>query len=120
MTIDENGQVGIGTTNPSSILTINSTDPILQLRSDDVDKGFLQLVGADIKLGTNINNDYGRTIFRNNGTDRMVINYDGKVGIGTMFPYQTLALNATTPSLGLNIGESLYGSVSVDLSLIHI
>jgi len=86
----------------------------LQLRSDDVDKGFLQLVGADIKLGTNINNDYGRTIFRNNGTDRMVINYDGKVGIGTMFPYQTLALNATTPSLGLNIGESLYGSVSVD------
>jgi len=114
MTIDENGQVGIGTTNPSSILTINSTDPILQLRSDDVDKGFLQLVGADIKLGTNINNDYGRTIFRNNGTDRMVINYDGKVGIGTMFPFQTLSLNATTPSLGLSIGESLYGSISVD------
>lgn len=112
--IDENGLVGIGTNSSSSILTINATDPILQLRNDEVDKGFLQLVGSDIKLGTNSSNDYGRTIFRNNGTDRMVVNYDGKVGIGTMFPYQTLTLNATTPALGLSIGESLYGSVSVD------
>jgi len=114
MTINENGQVGIGTTNPSSILSINSTDPIVQLKNDDVDKAFLQLVGSDFKMGTNSSNDYGRTIFRNNGIDRMVVNYDGKVGIGTMFPYQTLTLNATTPSLGLSIGESLYGSVSVD------
>ena len=31
-----------------------------------------------------------------------------------MFPFQTLSLNETTPSLGLSIGESLYGSISVD------
>jgi hypothetical protein len=114
MTIDETGQVGIGTTSPSSILSINSTDPIVQLKNDNVDKAFLQLVGSDFKLGTNSTNDYGRTIFRNNGIDRMVVNYDGKVGIGTLFPYQTLTLNATSPSLGLSIGESLYGSVSVE------
>lgn len=114
MTINENGQVGIGTTTPTSVLSINSTDPIVQLKNDDVDKAFLQLVGSDFKLGTNSSNDYGRTIFRNNGIDRMVVNYDGKVGIGTAFPYQTLTLNATTPSLGFSIGESSYGSVSVD------
>ena len=33
MTIDENGQVGIGTTNRTSILSINSTDPIVQLKN---------------------------------------------------------------------------------------
>ena len=59
MTIDENGLVGIGTTNPTSILSINSTDPIVQLKNAGVDKGFVQLVNDDIKIGTNIYNDNG-------------------------------------------------------------
>lgn len=114
MTIDENGLVGIGTTNPTQALTVNGTDPLLQMRNDNIDKGFLQLLGSDMKVGTNSTNEYGRLIFRTSGHDRMVVNYDGRVGLGTLFPYQSLSINATNPTLGLNIGETLYGSVSID------
>lgn len=83
MTIDPNGLVGIGTTTPSSLLTLNAVDPILQLRNNNVDKGFLQLVGDDIKIGTNISNDFGNFIIRTNGADRLSVSSNGNVRIGT-------------------------------------
>ncbi len=83
MTIDNNGQVGIGTSSPSSLLTLNGTDPILQIRNSNVDKGFLQLVGDDMKIGTNVSNDFGKFTIRTNGGDRLFVNHDGKVGINT-------------------------------------
>jgi hypothetical protein len=99
MTIDENGyiavagsmgiganttiagNVGIGTTNTSSELTINGVDPTLQLKNDNVDKGFVQLVDDDIRIGTNLTNDLGMFIVRTNGSDRMSVNGEGKVTI---------------------------------------
>jgi hypothetical protein len=77
MLVDENGSVGIGTSTPSSILTINSTNPILQLRNDNVDKGFVQLVNDDIKIGTNISNTTGKFVVRTKGVDRFSIDEDG-------------------------------------------
>ncbi len=82
MTIDENGQVGIGTTTPSSELTINGNDPILQLRNGNIDKGFVQLVDDDIKVGTNLSNTTGRFIVRTNGTDRFMVNHVGNATLG--------------------------------------
>jgi hypothetical protein len=114
MLIDENGKVGIGTNTPSSVLTINGSEPILQLRNEDVDKGFIQLVGSNLKIGTNSANTYGQTYIRGGGEDRMTVSYWGTVGIGTDWPYQTLSMNATEPSLGFNVSESLYGSIRVD------
>ena len=84
MTIDENGLVGIGTTNPTSILSINSTDPIVQLKNAGVDKGFVQLVNDDIKIGTNIDNDNGKFIVRTNGTDRLTVNNKGQMGLNVI------------------------------------
>ncbi len=81
MLIDENGNVGIGTTTPSSILTVNATDPILQIKNANVDKGFIQLVGDDIKIGTNLSNTYGSFIARTKGQDRFIVNYKGQIGI---------------------------------------
>ncbi|NOT50821.1 MAG: hypothetical protein HOP10_06055 [Chitinophagaceae bacterium] len=111
MTIDETGRIGIGTASPSSILTINATDPILQLKNDDADKGFVQLVDSDIKIGTNSSNTYGKFFVRTSGSDRLVVNYDGNVGIGTSFPYQTLSLDDSNPELGFNVSSSLYASI---------
>jgi hypothetical protein len=48
------GNIGIGTSDPSSLLTINGNDPVLQLRNSEVDKGFMQLTGNDMKIGTSI------------------------------------------------------------------
>jgi len=82
LTIDENGQVGIGTTSPSSELTINGSDPILQLRNANVDKGFVQLVNDDIRIGTNLSNETGKFIVRTNGDDRFSINHLGNATLG--------------------------------------
>lgn len=114
MLIDENGKVGIGTTTPSTVLTVNGTDPILQLRNDNVDKGFVQLVGSDIKVGTNANNDYGNLYFRTNGADRMMVNYYGNVGIGTNWAYYTMSLNATEPAVGFSVSDQQYALIKVD------
>jgi hypothetical protein len=79
--VNENGLVGIGTSNPSSTLTINGTDPIVQLRNGDVDKGFIQLVNDNIRIGTNVSNDFGSFVVRTNGTDRLFVNYKGQMGL---------------------------------------
>lgn len=114
VTIDETGRVGIGTTTPTSVLTVNGTNPILQIRNDDVDKGFIQLSGDDIKIGTNISNVGGRFFIRTNGADRMVLDNNGKVGIGTTSPFYPLVINATNPAISLNIAEARYGFIGVD------
>jgi len=111
MTIDENGQVGIGTTNPTSILSINSTDPIVQLKNAGIDKGFIQLVNNDIKIGTNIDNDNGKFIVRTNGVDRFSIDNTGTGTFGTTNSGGTLIMNGTTSGLILQSGNALEGVV---------
>lgn len=83
LTIDENGQVGIGTTTPTSILSVNAVNPIVQLKNAGVDKGFIQLVDDDLKVGTNLGNTTGKFIVRTKGVDRLTVSDNGKVGIGT-------------------------------------
>jgi hypothetical protein len=84
MMIDDNGLVGIGTTTPSSILTINSSNPILQMRNNNVDKGYIQIVNDDLKIGTNLTNDLGRFIVRTDGSDRLFINNKGQMGLNVV------------------------------------
>jgi len=101
MTIDENGQVGIGTTNPTSILSINSTDPIVQLKNAGVDKGFIQLVNDDIRIGTNINNSNGKFIVRTAGVDRFSIDDNGTGIFGSSSSDGAIIMNGP-------VGSSIY------------
>ena len=104
--IDANGQVGIGTSTPSSTLTINGTDPILQLRNGDVDKGFVQLVNDNIRIGTNVTNDFGSFVVRTNGSDRMFVNHKGQMGVNVI----PSDLRST-----LSVGEDANGNIGVEL-----
>ncbi len=106
MTIDENGLVGIGTTSPSSALTINGTDPILQMRNGNVDKGFIQLVNDHLRIGTNVSNDFGSFIVRTNGSDRMYVNHKGQVGVNVV---------PADFNTSLSVGEDANGNVGVEL-----
>lgn len=115
MLIDENGQVGIGTSNPTSILSINSNDPIVQLKNNTVDKGFVQLVGDDIKIGTNLSNDFGRFIIRTNGSDRVTVDNTGRVGIGKVASYP-LDVNGTARFSGDLIADGDGSSSAYTLS----
>lgn len=101
LAIDKDGLVGIGTTSPSTILTINGNEPILQMRNDDVNKGFVQLVGDDIKIGTNSSNDLGKFLVRTNGVDRFSIDHNGNAILGSSSEGGDLVLNGSSSKLEL-------------------
>ncbi len=96
------GDAGIGVTTPEQRLHVRSANssegilleainPILQLRQSNTpltgytDKGFIQLNGEDIRLGTNSSNNSGKLVIRTNGSDRMWVDSAGNVTIGTAY-----------------------------------
>lgn len=102
LTINTNGNVGIGTYTPTSILTINASNPIIQLQHDGENKGFLQISGSnDVKIGTNLENDLGHFFIRTNGSDRVIVNNIGNMGIGT-----------ASPTVKLQVGTNGDGTVA--------
>jgi hypothetical protein len=64
-------------------LTVNNTTATLQLKSSSVNKGFLQLSGDNVRMGTNSGNTTGNLVIRMNGTDRVFVDEVGRMGIGT-------------------------------------
>lgn len=100
MRLNEDGFLGIGTDNPLGMLHIdlsNSTsenamiinddnDPILYFQRNNTNRGFLQQLGNDFKIGTTIDNNTGNFIIRTNGADRAWFSSNGRLGIGTANP----------------------------------
>lgn len=62
-------------------LNIDNTSAILQLKSGAVNKGFVQLSGDNVRLGTNSGNATGNVIVRMNGSDKIVINPAGDINL---------------------------------------
>ncbi len=80
MVVLKNGRTGLGTNEPEKRLHIlgnvilnNTPSPTLQLQSVGVEKGFVQLFGNNLRLGTYAENDLGNVTFRLNGDDRFII-----------------------------------------------
>jgi len=113
MLIDENGNVGIGTASPSSVLTVNGSNPIFQLRNSNIDKGFVQVSGDDLKIGTNATNSNGRFIVRTNGSDRFFIDDDGSTIIGNGIE-GGIILDADNPYIYIKSGGLTQGSLTFD------
>ena len=108
LTINTNGEVGIGTKNPLGQLSltnytgdnfvINDLDGIIQFNFPNplvsgsfAKKAFIQLSNNDdLRMGTNSGNNTGKLIFRTNSTDQVGIDQDGEVGIGTLTPIAKL------------------------------
>lgn len=122
VTIDNSGNVGIGTETPTSRLTISSgqfTSPALNIIGGGPNQGWLRLGNnADIKGGDDL---LGMT-FTVGANERMKIDTVGNVGIGTSSPGAKLDVagqgmfqGSTLPAYrGVNIGALNINNNTVD------
>ncbi len=95
ITMSPAGSLGIGDNNSTGRLVVdamnydydavvvNDQAPTIQLRSAGVNKGFLQLSGDNVRIGTNSSNNNGYFVIRNNGADRVFVSPTGNLHIPT-------------------------------------
>lgn len=67
-------------------LTINNSAGILEFAGGGTDKGFVQLSGDNLRIGTFSTNTEGKFVIRTGGADHVVVDNTGNVGVGTSAP----------------------------------
>lgn len=70
-----------GNINSNSSISINDASGILQFKNGDVNKGFFQISGDDVRLGTNSGNATGNVYIRMNGANRFQFTETGRMTI---------------------------------------
>ncbi|MGZ8544787.1 MAG: hypothetical protein ACXWV0_05795, partial [Flavisolibacter sp.] len=60
-------------------LVVHNSAAIVQLKAAGENKGYMQLSGNDLRIGTNVGNATGNVILRLNGNERMKILPDGTI-----------------------------------------
>lgn len=75
MVVLQNGNVGIGSNFPSDRLVLNNATggTTMSLQADGIEKGYVQLSGNNIRLGTFNSNGTGNVVLRSNGTDQFTL-----------------------------------------------
>ena len=127
--------IGINTAGPSerldvggnirsnSSMIIDNASAILQLRSATVNKGFVQLSGDNLRLGTNSGNSTGNLVIRMNGTDRLFVDEAGRLGIGVDTPTSRLHVGGdvnVTGDIPLSEGGSIKRPVTGSFNLLPV
>jgi len=126
MRIDSSGKVGIGETSPLGKLHVKTADSGVSsanANADDLivensDYTGISILGeneSNIHFGDNEDPDVGRIeyshssnhmVFRTNGSDKMLINSSGNVGIGTTSPATNLHIDGVSNYNGVEIKGS--------------
>lgn len=93
-------------------LLLNKSDGIIQFQSAGESKGFVQLSGNNLRIGTNLTNTDGSLIIRTQGANQVTINQEG------------LELTGNGKIVRTNTGDNnlipvCYGQVREDGSVIH-
>lgn len=108
LTINDAGNVGIGTTSPDSTLTINGTGSSqIRLRSNDGNRGFLYVDGTEFAFGTSTSIPLN---IQTNGSTKMTVTSSGNVGIGNTSPGGRLDIgDSGADNTGLRINNQTFG-----------
>ena len=101
MRIDNSGKVGIGSTTPSAVLSVNVSNaagntPALNINSAT---SSLLFVRSDGNVGINTTNPTQRFQVNDSATAAFVVTSAGQVGIGTTTPYYKLDVFSDTQSV---------------------
>ena len=97
------GNVGIGTSATGAKLTINDTDPGIQLRNNGLARSYLQVLNNDFRIGTYAINTTGKLRFSTQDLDRMIITETGNVAIGTSLINSKLQVNGDGSNAALRV-----------------
>jgi hypothetical protein len=83
--------------------------PTFQFRANNINLGFFQIAGDDLRIGTNSGNSIGRVVIRTGGADNIVISEvsgEARMGIRVTNPTEALHISGETyTSGGLEIGD---------------
>jgi len=116
MIITDSGLVGIGTSSPDNTLHVKSPGTThIKIESD---------AGSEAALKLKSGNEQSAYVwqpgntsdlrFYVGGADRMHIDNDGKIGIGTTNPGEILTLNATDPTIRFEEGGTFKATIGVN------
>jgi hypothetical protein len=101
MRIDSSGRVGIGTTSPSEKLTVEGNISASgTIQSDDITivdgTNDVNLYLANTSYGIQLDYSAGDIFFRTHGANRLTVDNDGNVGIGTTSPSTKLHIEGAS------------------------
>lgn len=91
-----------GNINSNTSISITDAAGILNFKNGSAEKGFVQLSGDDLRVGTFSSNVDGRLVIRTGGSDNVFVDNIGNVGVGTGTPDNKLHVNG---SLKVNTGR---------------
>ena len=102
--IYDNGNIGIGTTSPQQLLTVQSTAGYAFGVTDGSSLLSSFVNGDLVQFGTKTNQSF--QLMANDGLDQFVLTPEGKVGIGTALPAAMLDVQGDAKARTLTIGSS--------------
>lgn len=112
---DVNGNVGIGTTGPGSLLHLFSSNPVVRMEDSDGGYGTISGNGGHLTFSADVGNAVAgtRMAFEVDGSEKVRIDSQGNVGIGTTTPATKLNVNNSASTVAGVFKGSNTGAVGI-------